>query len=117
MTANAMNLGGEILGIAVGAGLLMVFGILTALMVRLPRIAPGSKGRREKDAEETHEIISADGYIDSFAGEIEEAGGALPPVVTASLIGIFLWWLIYMIINWSPYLVNIITWTQSTHRP
>ena len=109
MTANAMNLGGEILGIAVGAGLLMVFGILTALMVRLPRIAPGSKGRRE--------TISADGYIDSFAGEIEEAGGALPPVVTASLIGIFLWWLIYMIINWSPYLVNIITWTQSTYRP
>jgi hypothetical protein len=117
MTANAMNVWGEIVGIAVGAGVLLIFGILTALMARRPTIPPGSKGRREKGAEGTHEVIAADGYIDSFAGVIEEAGGALPPVVLISVIAIPLWWLIYMIINWSPYLVNIITFIRSTYRP
>lgn len=117
MTANAMNVWGEILGIAVGAGVLLIFGILTALMVRRPAIPPGSKGRREKGDEGTYETIAADGYIDTFAGVIEEAGGSLPPLVIISLIVIPLWWLIYMIINWSPYLINIITFTQSTYRP
>jgi hypothetical protein len=117
MTANAMNVWGEILGIAVGAGSLLIFGILTALMVRRPSIPPGSKGRREKEAEGTHETIAADGYIDSFAGVIEEGGGSLPPVVLVALITIPLWWLIYMILNWSPHLINIITVNQSTYRP
>ena len=117
MTANAMNVWGEIIGIAVGAGILLVFGILTALMVRRPRIPPGSKGRRDKSDQGTHETIAADGYIDSFGGVIEEAGGALPPVVLVALITIPIWWLVYMIINWSPYLVNMITYLQSTYRP
>lgn len=117
MTANAMNVWGEIIGIAVGAGGLMLFGILTALMVRRPRVPPGSKGRREKSDQGTYETIAADGYIDSFAGVIEEAGGALPPLVVVSLIAIPVWWLAYMIINWSPRLVNIITFMESTYRP
>lgn len=117
MTANAMNVWGEIIMIGVGAGVLMIFGILTAFMVRRPRIPPGSKGRREKGMLGTHESIAADGYIDSFAGVIEEGGGALPPVVLVSLITIPIWWLVYMIINWSPYFINIITFNQSTYRP
>jgi hypothetical protein len=117
MTANAMNLYGEILGIAVGAAGLLIFGILTALLSTRPKIPPGSKGRREKGDEGTHETIAGDGYIDSFAGVIEEAGGRLPPLVIVSLIVIPIWWLAYMIINWSPYLVNIITIMKSTYRP
>jgi len=117
MTANAMNVGGEILGIAVGAFALLIFGILFALMSRRPTIPPGSKGRRETGEQGTHETIAADGYIDSFAGVIEEAGGDLTPLVKVGLIVIPLWWITYMIINWSPYLINIITVNQATYRP
>ena len=117
MTANAMNVVGELIGIGVGAGIMLILGVLTALMAHRPAVPPGSKGRREKENDSVHETIAADGYIDSFAGVISEGGGGLPPVVLVALITIPLWWLIYMIVNWSPYLINIITFMQSSYRP
>jgi hypothetical protein len=50
-----------------------------------------------------HEEIRGDGLIDSFSGEIEEAGGGMPLVVKIALPGILLWWLIYLIINWAQH--------------
>jgi hypothetical protein len=47
------------------------------------------------------EEIHADGYIDSFAKDIEEAGGGMPPLVKVALVGIILWWLVYLVLNWT----------------
>jgi hypothetical protein len=101
MTQNALQVGPEILWIVLGAVILLLFGLTLALPHR-PKTLPGSSGHREKEAEAEHEEIHPDGYIDSFAGEIEEAGGGLPPVVKLALPGIILWWLIYLILNWTP---------------
>ncbi len=117
MVANGMNIWGEILGIASGGLVLFLFGTLMAITVKHTNKPAGRKGRRQPTDRGTEETISSDGLIDSFAGLVEEAGGSLPPLVTVSLIAIPLWWLIYMILNWSPYLINIITYTRPSFNP
>jgi hypothetical protein len=99
MTANALVIGGEVLGIAIGGFILLLFGVALGIPHRSTKPS-GAKGHREEHEE--HETVSPDGYIDSFAGVIEEAGGSLTTVVRLAIPGVLLWWLIYMIINWMP---------------
>jgi hypothetical protein len=102
MTENIMQLWPEILGVLAGAIVLFLFAVTLALPHR-PKVLPGSSGHRKAEDETGgHEEIRPDGYIDSFAKEIEEAGGGLPPVIKLVLPGILLWWLIYLILNWTP---------------
>jgi hypothetical protein len=100
MTENALELWPEILAIIAGAIVLFLFALTIAIPHRV-KISPGSSGHRPKEEDEGHEEIRPDGYIDSFAGTIEEAGGGLPPVVALSVPGVLLWWLIYLILNWT----------------
>jgi hypothetical protein len=99
MTQNAAVLWLEILGVVVGAAILMVFAIAVAIPHR-PKVLPGSSGRRA-EAETGHEEIRPDEYIDSFSKEIEEAGGGLPLLVKLALPAVLLWWLFYLILNWT----------------
>ena len=101
MTQTAFNLWGEILGVAGGAFVLLLFGLTLALRQRSAASA-GGRGHRPIEDQGEHEEIRPDGYIDSFANVIEEAGGKLPPVVQLALPAILLWWLIYLILNWTP---------------
>ena len=102
MTDNAMQLWPEILGVIGGTLALLLFAITLALPHR-SKTLPGSSGHRAAEDETAeHEEIHPDGYIDSFAKEIEEAGGGLPPVVNLLLPGILLWWLIYLLLYWTP---------------
>jgi hypothetical protein len=101
MTQNVLVLKAEILSVIAGVIVLSIF----ALAVALPQIAknkPGSSGHREEEDNVGHEEIRADGFIDSFAGTIEEAGGGLPPVVKLAIPGILIWWLVYLILYWTP---------------
>jgi hypothetical protein len=100
MTQNVLQIWPEITWIIVGVFVLLLFALTIALPHR-PKTLPGSSGHREADEEAGHEEIRPDGYIDSFAKDIEEAGGGLPPVVKLALPGVILWWLIYLILNWT----------------
>ena len=103
MTMNVMDFWWEIIAVVSGAAILLVFGI-ALILGKKPTVPPGSRGYRGEEDSGTEEVIRPDGYVDSFAGVIEEAGGSLPPIVKLSLIGIGLWWLAYLIINWEPHL-------------
>ena len=101
MTSNILDLPGEILWIGGGVAVLLVF----ALVVALPQIAktrPGNRGHRPKEDETVHEEIGPDGFIDSFAKDIEEAGGGLPPIMKLAIPVVLLWWLGYLVLNWTP---------------
>jgi hypothetical protein len=102
MTQNVLNVSYEFVWIAAGAFVLLLFAVTVALPHQ-GRVLPGSSGHREDEEEGEHEEIRPDGYIDSFAKEIEEAGGGMPPVVILALVAILLWWLIYLIVNWTPH--------------
>ena len=101
MTQNTLQIGPEIVWVVGGALVLFVFALTLALR-HTSKVLPGSSGHREQEDDGGHEEIRADGYIDSFAKDIEEAGGGMPPVVKLLLPGILLWWLIYLILNWTP---------------
>jgi hypothetical protein len=100
MTQNVLELYPQIISVVLGAAVLLLFAVIVALPHR-SKVLPGSSGHREEDEESVHEEIRPDGYIDSFAGQIEEAGGGLPPLVRLALPGVLLWWLIYLIVNWT----------------
>lgn len=97
MPENVLNLWAEIVWVAVGAVVLLMFGIAVAIKHH-PSTLPGSSGRREKDTGGSEEI-RPDGYIDSFAGVIEEAGGGMPPVVKLALPGILIWFIAYLLVG------------------
>jgi hypothetical protein len=101
MTQNVLDIWGEIVGIVAGAGVLIIFAAAIAIKWR-PKTLPGSSGHREKGDEEAGEAIRPDGYIDSFAGVIEEAGGGLPPIMRIAIPGILIWWLVTLILYWTP---------------
>lgn len=101
MTENVLEVGKQLIFMLGGAGILFAFALALALPHR-PKTLPGSSGHREKAGEGEYEVIRPDGFIDSFAGIIEEAGGALPPVIWLAIPGILIWWLVYLILNWTP---------------
>ncbi len=117
MTMNVINIWGEIIGIAGGAIILLIFGLTFSPLVYRPRVPSGGAVERtqpgEKEAHQAREDrtggehVRADGYIDSFAGLVEEAGGSLPLIVTVFTIGLFLWWGVYLVTNWSQYLWSV----------
>jgi len=63
---------------------------------------PASSGHRPPGEESEDERSSPDGYIDSFANVVEEAGGGLPLMGWIVMIAVWLMWLLYMIFNWTP---------------
>jgi hypothetical protein len=100
MTQNVVPLWSEIFAVVGAMVVLFLFALAIAWPSR-PKIPPGIRGYRDVSDETQHEEIRPDGYIDSFAKEIEEAGGGLPVVLKLALPGILLWWLLYLIINWA----------------
>lgn len=103
MTQNVLQTGPEIWGVVSGAVALFIFALFFAIPHRAKAL-PGRHGHRDKldePGDGMTEEIWPDGYIDSFAGEIEEAGGGMPPLIKVVLPGVLLWWLIYLILNWN----------------
>lgn len=119
MAANVLNIWGEVIGVFGGALILLIFGITFSPLVRHPSKPAGAAARKlEPGEKEAHleegeakggEVVRADGFIDSFAGLVEEGGGSLPLIVTIFTIGLLVWWLLYLILNWSQYLFSIRT--------
>lgn len=101
MTENVLELGPEIFAVVTGALVLFIFALVIAVKHR-PSVSPGSSGHRSEDDEGEHEEVRPDGYIDSFAKVIEEAGGGVTLVMKIILPGVLLWWLIYLILYWQP---------------
>lgn len=101
MTENVLQLWPEIIAVIVW-GLALILFAVTLGMPHRPKMKPGRSGRRDDEKSGDLESIRPDGYIDSFAGDIEEAGGGIPPVLKLALPAILLWWLLYLILNWTP---------------
>lgn len=101
MTENVLQIWPQIFAVVAGVLVLFVFGLAIAVKQKL-KVHPGSSGHRKEEDEGEYEEIRPDGYIDSFAKEIEEAGGGLTLIVKLAIPGVLLWWLIYLILFWQP---------------
>jgi len=101
MTENVLDLWPQIFSVVAGTLVLLVFALAIAIKQK-PDVHPGSSGHRQEEEQGENEEIRPDGYIDSFAKEIEEAGGGLTLIVKIAVPGVLLWWLIYLILFWQP---------------
>ena len=100
MTQNALHVGPEIIGIVVGAVVLLVFAFAFALPTRSRDPPRQQRSPREED-DGRHEDVRPDGYIDSFNREIEEAGGGLPWVVFIAVPAVLIAWVVYLVLHWN----------------
>ncbi len=120
MTLNVLNVVGEAIMIGGGIVVLLIFAISFSPLVYRPRIpsggaaehvAPEDKERHEARGQESGgEHVHADGYIDSFAGLVEEAGGSLPLIVSIFTIGLLIWWAAYLVLEWSQVWISVRTY-------
>lgn len=101
MTANLINVFSELVWIFASIAVLLVFAVVIVLRSHA-RVPPGSSGHRDARDEGGHEEVRGDGYIDTFAGDIAEAGGGLPPIVKLAVPAVLLSWLLYLVLNWTP---------------
>ncbi len=100
MTGNLINQSSEIQWVIASVLVLCAFAVALALP-QAGRRKSASRGHRPEEDESTSEEIRPDGYIDSFSGEIEEAGGGIPPVMKLAVPVVIIWWLLYIVLNWS----------------
>ncbi len=101
MPKNVLDIWGEIMAIAIGTGVLAL-GALAFSFKHRARTQPGSSGHRPAEQAEETERISPDGYIDSFSGLIEEAGGSLPPIGWVIAGVVLVAYVAYLVLFWSP---------------
>jgi hypothetical protein len=101
MPNNVLYVNGEIVSVVVGT--LVLFAAALALAVRhRARVGPGTSGHRPSEDEGESEVIGPDGYIDSFANTIEEAGGSLPLMAWIIILGTLAAYFGYLILFWQP---------------
>jgi uncharacterized membrane protein len=101
MPDNVLQIGPEILSIVTWTIVLVAAALAFSIRHRA-RMGSGASGHRPPEEESQDERISPDGYIDSFANVISEAGGGLPVMGWIVMIALWLMWLLYMIFNWTP---------------
>jgi hypothetical protein len=102
MPNNVLQVGPE--WFAVLAGTITLLGAALALSFKYHATSsqPGEAGHRPADSEEDTERVSPDGFIDSFAGVISEAGGGMP-VTGWVIIGVVsVCYVVYLFLFWNP---------------
>lgn len=119
MVLNVLNIWGEIILIVVSVVALITFCLIflpfntrrkitTPKMEEYPYSVDTPEKQNEKDMTE-EETIRADEYIESFNGNVVSGRGIVPVMVIITLIGLLVWWVGYMVLNWSQYLVSVRT--------
>ena len=76
MAENVLSIWGEIIGIAIGGTILLIFGATFSHWFRRPQVLPGSSGTRTSQRqqaahdvagqEEGGEVVRADGFVEQL---------------------------------------------------
>jgi hypothetical protein len=96
-----LEIGPQIFSVVAGTIVLIGASLAFAFKYRATSSKAGEQGQRPADQVREAEKVSPDGFIDSFAGVISEAGGGLP--FTAWLImGVtIVCYFVYLFLYWS----------------
>lgn len=100
MPQNVLQVGPQIF--AVTAGLLALLAGAFAFSFRYRTGAEAGRRGHRKPGEGEPERNSPDGFIDSFAGRIEEAGGGLPYTGWVIIIVVLVCYFAYLFLYWNP---------------
>ena len=102
MPDNVLNISGQAFSVIAGLVALLGAALAFSFKHKATNADAGQAGLRPAESEEDTERVSPDGFIDSFAGVISEAGGGMP-VIGWVIIGVTLvMYIIYLFLNWVP---------------
>jgi hypothetical protein len=117
MAMNVLNVWGEIIGIVGGALILIIFGVTLYPLLTRYRIPShrmeessqpvGSSEKQNRKGSPQGDKIQPQDYVESFNGNVHSAFGVIPLVASIFGIGLFIWWAIYLVTNWSQYLWSV----------
>ena len=100
MPDNILRVGPQLISVIVGTIVLVGAALSFAFKYRAGSDRAGVQGHRPAGQAKEGEIAAPDGFIDSFAGAISEAGGGVPFMAALIMIAAFATWLVYLLINW-----------------
>lgn len=101
MPDNVLDIWGQLFSVVVGTIVLLGGAMAFAVRHRM-RTSAGSSGHRPAEQRGEVERIGPDGYIDSFANTVGEAGGSMPLVGTIIIGAIVVSYFAYLILFWQP---------------
>ena len=101
MPLNVLQVGPQAFSVVAGLLVLLGAALVFSFKHRATNADAGESGQRPPEEEEKTVRVSPDGFIDSFAGTISEAGGGMP-VIGWVIIGVTLvCYFAYLFIHWA----------------
>lgn len=102
MPDNVLNVPGEVF--AVLAGLVVLLGAALALSFKYHSTSSraGERGHRPDEEAEVTQRVSPDGFIDTFAASISEAGGGMPYTGWVIIGVVLVCYVGYLFLFWNP---------------
>jgi len=100
MPDNVLRVGPQLFSVIVGTIVLLGAALSFAFKYRAGSDKAGVRGHRPSGQTKEGEITAPDGFIDSFAGAISEAGGGMPFMATLIMLVALVSWFVYLLVNW-----------------
>lgn len=101
MPSNVLEIGPELFAVVAGIIVLLGASLAFAFKHRATAADAGESGHRPADSEEDTERVSPDGFIDSFAGVVSEAGGGMPIIGWVIIGTVAVCYFAYLFIHWA----------------
>jgi hypothetical protein len=97
---NVLRVGPEVFSVVAGTIVFIGAALAFAFKYRATSSKAGERGQRPADQAREGERVSPDGFIDSFAGVVSEAGGGLPFTAWLIMGTTLVCYVVYLFLNW-----------------
>jgi hypothetical protein len=99
---NVLRVGPQIFSVVAGIVVFLGAALAFAFKYRATSSKAGESGQRPESQAKEAERVSPDGFIDSFAGVVSEAGGGLPFTAWLIMGTVLVCYVVYLFLNWTP---------------
>lgn len=100
MPENVLKIGPELFSVLAGTIVFLGAALVFAFKYHATSSKAAEKGQRPEGHTQDAERVSPDGFIDSFAGTISEAGGGLPFMALLIMGVTLVCYVVYLFLYW-----------------
>ena len=100
MPDNVLRIGPQLFSVIAGTVVFIGAALAFAFKYRATSAKAGEHGHRDEGDQPDDDRVNPDGFIDSFAGVISEAGGGLPFTAWLIMGTTLVCYVVYLFVNW-----------------